>query len=76
MAELRALMELLAEADVSLRVTYIRSAANKVADYFSRLARPHEYTVAHDIFRCVCGWWGECTVDAFAGAASALLQRY
>ena len=76
MAELRALMELLAEADVSLRATYIRSAANKVADYFSRLARPHEYAVAHDVFRCVCGWWGECTVDAFAGAASALLQRY
>ena len=76
MVELRKLMRVLTELDVSLRATYIRSAANDVADYFSRLARPHEYTVARSVFHRVTAWWGACTVDAFAGAATALLPRY
>ena len=73
MAELRLIVELLAEADLTLRATYIRSAANTVADYFSR---PHEYVVTRDVFSRIAQWWGECTVDAFASAASAQLHRY
>ena len=76
MAELRLIVELLAEADLTLRATYIRSAANTVADYFSRIARPHEYVVTRDVFSRIAQWWGECTVDAFASAASAQLHRY
>ena len=76
MAELRRLVRLLAANDISLRATYIRSALNYVADYFSRLARPHEFAIAHDVFRRVCAWWGTCTVDAFASAATALSPRY
>ena len=76
MGELRALVELLAEADISVRATYIRSAANKVADYFSRIVQPHEYAVAADVFSRVAADWGECTVDAFASAATAMLHRY
>jgi hypothetical protein len=76
MAELRHLVRVLAELDVSLRATYIRSRENVVADYYSRLARPYEYAISHDVFRRVSTWWGECTVDAFAAAATALLPRY
>jgi len=76
MAELREIIELLAEGDISLRATYIRSAANKVADYYSRIARPHEYAIVRDVLSRVEAWWGECTVDAFASAATTQVHRY
>ena len=47
-----------------------------VADYFSRIARAHEYAISRDVFEQVAAWWGECTVDAFASAATAQLHRY
>jgi len=76
MHELRRLVYVLGECDISLRATYIRSAQNVIADYWSRLARPHEYALSRRCFADVCYWWGECTVDAFAGAATALLPRF
>ena len=76
MRELRLLLEVLDFDDISLRAVYIRSAANRVADYYSRLARPRDYTVRRSHLEQVQGWWGQCTVDAFASAATAQLQRF
>ena len=76
MAELRRLLELLDSNDISLRALYIRSAANVVADHYSRIARPRDYAIAAALFQQVTAWWGACTLDAFASAATALLPRF
>jgi hypothetical protein len=76
MKELRLLLEVLDFNDVSLRAVYIRSAENRVADYFSRLARPRDYAIAAARLDEVQRWWGTCTVDAFSSAATAQLQRF
>ena len=76
MRELRLLLEVLDFDDISLRAVYIRSAENRVADYYSRLARPRDYTVLRAHLDEVQRWWGQCTVDAFASAATAQVQRF
>ena len=76
MAELRSLLEILDLHDISLRALYIRSAENIVADHFSRVVCPKEYSIAPDLFTLVAGWWGTPSVDAFASPASALTPRY
>ena len=76
MRELRLLLEVLDFDDISLRAVYIRSAENRVADYYSRLARPRDYTISRALLDQVQSWWGPCTVDAFASAATAQLQRF
>lgn len=50
------------------------SSAN--GHYFSRIARPYEYAVERSVLSRVSQWWGECTADAFASAATAQLHRY
>jgi hypothetical protein len=76
MAELRLLVQLLSEHDISLRAQYIRSADNWDADYQSRMVRPHEYRLARSIFEKLSERWGTCSVDAFASEATALLPRF
>ena len=44
MREVRALLAVLDQFDVQLRAVWIASAANAVADHFSRLARPLDYS--------------------------------
>ena len=69
-------VEVLDQNDISLRAVYIRSAENKIADFFSRLARPREYSLERVHFDLVQEWWGACTVDAFASGATAMLPRF
>ena len=76
MAELRSLVELLDFNEVSLRAVYIRSAENVVADYYSRIARPRDYRLARAHLDQVQAWWGECSIDAFASAATAQHARF
>ena len=76
MQELRMLLEVLDLNDISLRAMYIRSAENRVADFFSRLARPRDYTIQLSCLEQVQEWWGRCTVDAFASAATWQMQRW
>ena len=76
MRELRLLVEVLDWNDISIRALYIRSAENKIADYFSRIARARDYRIVSSVFELAQGWWGTCTVDAFASTASALLPRF
>ena len=76
MRELRLLLEVLEFDDISLRAVYIRSAENRVADYYSRLARPRDYTILRSHLDEVQRWWGQCTIDAFASAATAQMQRF
>jgi hypothetical protein len=76
MRELRKLVYVLDVNDISVRAVYIRSAENKVADFYSRLARPRDYTIAQHLFERVQSWWGECSVDAFASEATARLPRF
>ena len=76
MAELRFLVKLLSEHDISLRAQYIRSADNWDADYHSRLVRPHEYCINRPIFELLSARWGTCSVDAFASEATAQLPRF
>jgi hypothetical protein len=76
MAETRLLVELLDEHEISLRALYIRSEENVVADFFSRIARPREYILSTALVAQLFRWWGPCSVDAFASAASAQLPRF
>ena len=76
MTELRLLVKLLSEHDISLRAQYIRSADNWDADYHSRLVRPHEYRIERAIFELLSARWGACSVDAFASEATAQLPRF
>jgi len=76
MAELRLLLELIDVNDISLRALYIRSAENIVADHFSRVVQPREYSIAPAVFTSVSEWWGTPSVDAFASPATALVPRF
>jgi hypothetical protein len=76
MAELRLLVALLDEHDISLRSQYIRSKDNWVADFYSRIAAPREYTLLRSIFDAVESMWGPFSIDAFASDASAMLPRF
>ena len=76
MQELRALWALLDAHDIELRAVYIRSAANLIADYASRLACKGDYIIARARFDALQSAWGECTVDGFASPATALLPRW
>lgn len=76
MHEVRLLAEILDKHEIHLRAIYIRSADNVVADFFSRLAAPHDYRIAEARFESVQAMWGRCTVDAFASGATARLQRW
>ena len=42
----------------------------------SGLQPPGRKPVARDVFSRIVEWWGECTVDAFASAASAQTHCY
>ena len=63
-------------ADIALRAMYIRSIDNRVADHFSRIARPRDYSIRADVFYEVQKEWGSCTVDAFSSEATAMLPRF
>ena len=76
MQELRLLLDLLEVLDCELRAVYIRSAENKMADFFSRLAVPRDYLLRQEIFDSIMSSVACCTVDAFASAATARLPRY
>ena len=76
MRELRLLMQVLDMADIALRAMYIRSIDNRVADHFSRIARPRDYSIRADVFYEVKKKWGSCTVDAFSSEATAMLLRF
>lgn len=76
MQELRKLWYVLDEYDIELRPMYIRSAANVIADFASRLACSGDYVLARARFLALQSTWGECTVDAFASPATAQLSRY
>ena len=76
MAELRKLWYVLDAYDIELRPTYIRSAANVVADFASRLAFSGDYVLAQARFLALQAAWGECTVDAFASPATALPEPW
>ena len=76
MAELRLLIEVLDDYDISIRALYIRSELNVVADLYSRVARHREYILRRSVFEHVCALWGSCSVDAFASQASAQLHRF
>ena len=76
MAELRLLLDVLEKLDCELSVHYIKSAENKVADYFSRIAAPKDYQLKQETFDSIMGSVAYCTVDAFASAATARLPRY
>jgi hypothetical protein len=76
MGELRLLWQLLDVEDIELRVLYIRSAENIIADFASRLAAPRDYRVRRAVFDRVQEEWGACTIDAFASAATAMLPRF
>ena len=76
MAELRLLLDVLEKLDCELSVHYIKSAENKVADYFSRIAAPKDYQLRQETFDSIMGSVAYCTVDAFASAATARLPRY
>ena len=69
-------MDVLERLDCELSVHYIRSAENKVADYFSRIAAPKDYQLKQETFDSIMGTVAYCTVDAFASAATARLPRY
>ena len=62
--------------DCEIRPLYIRSAENKMADYFSRLASPRDYHIDQSVFDEIMSTVLQCTVDAFASAATARLPRY
>jgi hypothetical protein len=76
MQELRRLWRLLDTEDIELRVLYIRSAENIIADFASRLAAPRDYVVSSWVFERVQEMWGACTMDAFASAATSMLPRF
>ena len=76
MRELRRLWYLLDTHDIELRPVYIRSAANVIADFASRLAFSGDYVLSRARFLALQAMWGECTVDAFASPATAQLPRY
>ena len=70
------LVEVLSTHDIALRAQYIRSTDNWDADYHSRIVRPHEYSIALEVFEQLSATWGACSVDAFASEATALLPRF
>ena len=76
MAELRLLVAVLCEHDITLRARYIRSADNWDADYFSRIIQPHEYQLDPEIFAYLSDLWGVSSIDAFASDATAQLPRF
>jgi hypothetical protein len=76
MSELRKLWWALDVNDISLRVKYIRSAANVWADRLSRERDFSDWMFNPDLFREVERAWGLCTVDRFATANNAQLPRY
>ena len=76
MAELRLLVSVLCEHDITLRARYIRSADNWDADYFSRIIQPHEYQLDPEIFAHLSDLWGVSSIDAFASDATAQLPRF
>ena len=76
MSELRELVRVLSLHEISLRTRWIKSADNYVADFWSRIARPREYQLSPAVFDTIAGWWGLCSIDAFASAASTLLPRF
>ena len=76
MEELRALVELLSLHDITIGCRYIRSSDNVVADFYSRIAQPHEYQLRPELFHDLEQQWGPFSVDAFASDASAQLTRF
>jgi hypothetical protein len=76
MSELRALWGVLDLHDIELRPVYIRSAANRIADFASRLAMRGDYVISRARFLALQEMWGDCTVDAFASPATAQVLRY
>jgi ribonuclease HI len=76
MTELRKLWWLLDTHSVSIRATYIRSAANVWADRLSRELDSSDWTLNPRIFRHLDKLWGPHTVDRFASMENALLARY
>ena len=77
MRELKLLLDVLELIDCEIvRAVYIRSAENKVADFFSRVAAPRDYHIRQTVFDGIMQTVACCTVDAFASVATARLPRY
>ena len=76
MAEIRLLVVALDLADMELRAIYIESALNIIADRQSRLAASRDYTLTRELFEEAQRYFGACSIDAFASAATALLPRF
>ena len=76
MEELRKLIAVLGLNEIHLRALWVSSGRNQVADHYSRLARAREYRLKPALFAEAQRLWGPCSVDAFASAASAQLDRF
>ena len=75
MAELRLVVDILADLDCNLRVRWIESALNP-SDYFSRFVDKADWQLRPALAHSVMHHWGVCTVDRFASVTNALLPRY
>eukprot|EP01052_Picozoa_sp_SAG31_P027652 SAG31_NODE_2603_length_5399_cov_2.741887_2_plen_415_part_00 len=73
--DLLAIMDLLEEQDMTLRVRWVPSAANP-SDYFSRMPNKGEWRLDSEFAASLLHRFGLCTVDRFADSASALLPRF
>jgi hypothetical protein len=73
---LRKVWQLLDEAAIDLRVQYIRSEDNSLADALSRGAPHDELVLDGSTFRSLQRRWGPHSVDAFASESNAQLPRY
>jgi ribonuclease HI len=76
MSQLRKLWWALDMADITLHPRYIRSAANVWADKLSRIAPHDEWCVNTEVFKVLDAVWGPHTVDRFAAACNAQVDRY
>jgi hypothetical protein len=76
MRELRKLWRLLDLADISLRVRYIRSAANVWADNLSRRENSDDWMLGWKYFESLEDRYGPHTVERFATANNTHLPRF
>ena len=74
--ELRKLLLLLDDLNVTLDARYIRSAENWWADALSRTEDREDYQLDRAVFARLQRRWPPCTVDRFASASNALLPMF
>ena len=76
MTELRKLFCLLDSNGITLRPTYIRSAANVWADRLSRELDRDDWSLHPEIFKDLDRLWGPHSIDRFASKDNRQLPRY